>query len=499
MNFATWLDRRAAHAPGRIALTHPVVEPTFGKVVPNLVTYRRLADEAACAAHHLEHVIGIARGDRIALLALNRPEHLVLLFACARLGAMLVPLNWRLAPPEHDFILRDSGARLLIHEPEFAATAALAAALPDCRSVALPLALGADREPDDPAVGTDAPLLIVYTSGTTGHPKGAVLTQDALLWNAVNSIAAHDLSSRDHVLTTIPMFHVGGLNIQTIPALHAGATVSLHPRFDAGATLRAIADQRITVTVLVPAQLAALIQHPDWASADLSTLRLLATGSSIVPAHLIEPFLARGIPVINVYGATETAPIATVLDPGDAARKLGSCGKPALHCAVRIADDAGRDVPPGTRGEILVRGPNVLREYWNDPAATREALVDGWFHTGDIGHVDDEGFFYVDDRKKEVIISGGENVYPAEVEAVLAGLPGIAEVAVTARPDPRWGEVPVAVVVRRPGASVTEPEILSAFEGRLARYKCPHAVVFVDALPRTALGKVQKFKLREIV
>ncbi len=246
MNLSSWLDRRADLAPDRIALVFEDEQ----------ISYRALARRAAVTARYLKHELGIARGDRLGLLALNRPDYLTLLFACARLGAMLVPVNWRLAPPEQLFILRDAGMRALILDAEFDAIARLAASeLPGCRQIALPLALGdlPESEPDDRSIGYDAPLLIVYTSGTTGHPKGAVLTQNALLWNAFNSIAAHDLSSRDRVLITIPMFHVGGLNMQTVPALHAGATVHLHRRFDPAATLAAIRDARITVTVLVPA------------------------------------------------------------------------------------------------------------------------------------------------------------------------------------------------------------------------------------------------------
>ena len=490
MNLASWLDRRAALTPDQAALVYDDAA----------ISYAELARQAAATAGWLKRTLGVGRGDRVALLALNRPEYLTLLFGCARLGAMLVPINWRLAPPEQLFILRDAGVRALIREPGCdALVQQLAETVPDCTQIELPLTLGDVAEPDDDAVGYDAPLLIVYTSGTTGQPKGAVLTQAALQWNAVNSIAAHDLTSRDRVLTPIPLFHVGGLNMQTVPALHAGATVHLQRRFDPGATLATLRDARITVSVLVPAQLAAILEHPDWPSADLSNLRVLTTGASVVPPRLIEPWLDRGVAVINIYGATETAPIATALSPADARRKLGSCGKAALHCAIRVVDDAGRAVAAGARGEVLVQGPNLLKEYWRQPAATSEALVDGWFHTGDIGHLDDEGFLYIDDRKKEVIISGGENIYPAEVEAALVGWPGIAEAAVVPRAHPKWGEVPVAVVVRRPGADLTADGVLQAFEGRLARYKQPRDVVFVDALPRNAMGKIQKFKLREMI
>jgi fatty-acyl-CoA synthase len=489
-DLATWLDRRAAQTPEHPALVSDGA--TLG--------YGALARAAARAAHHLAHDLGVARGDRVALLAMNDPAYLVLLFACARLGAMLVPLNWRLAPPEHRAILADADPRVLFLEPGFAATAALVArALPDCRQLTLPLAPGEASLPVDPALDDTTGLLIVYTSGTTGAPKGAVLSHGALRWNALNSRAVHDLDAADRVLTTIPMFHVGGLNMQTVPALYAGATVHLHRRFDPAATLATIRDARITLTVLVPAQLTALAEHPDWPRADLESLRLVTTGSSVVPPAVIAPWHARGVTVINVYGATETAPIATALAAAEARRKVGSCGTPAPHCAVRVVDGAGNDVPAGARGEVVVRGPNLLTEYWRRPDATAAALIDGWFHSGDIGHVDAEGFLYIDDRKKDVIISGGENIYPAEVEAVLAEVPGIAEAAVVPQPHPRWGEVPVAVVVRRPGSALTAAAVLQAFDGRLARYKHPHAVVFVEALPRTAMGKVQKFKLREMI
>jgi fatty-acyl-CoA synthase len=309
----------------------------------------------------------------------------------------------------------------------------------------------------------------------------------------------HDLTSADHVLTTLPMFHVGGLNIQTLPALHAGATVTLQARFDVEATLAAIAERRPSLAVLVPAQLAALIGHPAWAETDLSSLRAITTGSSIVPVPLIEAIHARGVPVIQVYGSTETAPIAIYQTPRDAFLSVGSCGKPALHCAARIVDGEGRDVPRGARGEILIRGPNVMSGYWRNPEASAAALRGGWFHTGDIGHVDERGYYFIDERKHDVIISGGENIYPAEVEAILLAEPRIAEAAVVARSDPRWGEVPVAVIVLRAGAAMTAAEVLALFRDRIARFKQPRDVVFAAALPKNALGKVLRYELRRQV
>jgi fatty-acyl-CoA synthase len=354
------------------------------------------------------------------------------------------------------------------------------------------------RSPSD--AGNDAaPLLLVYTSGTTGRAKGAILTQGAVAANAENAIAAHDLVPADRVLTMLPLFHVGGLNIQTLPALKSGATVLLHPRFNAGEALAAIMRDRPSVVLLVPAVMKAMIAHSDWPRTDLTSLRLAMAGSSVVPVELIKAWHARGVPVGQVYGATETGPVSIVLKGADAMRKEGSTGKPALHCAARIVDADGRDVAPGARGEILLRGPHVTSGYWHDEAATREAFVDGWFRTGDIGHQDADGDYWIDDRKNDLIIAGGENIYPAELEAVLEEHPAIAEAAVVARADARWGEVPVAIVVRRAGVTLDADQVKALFAGRLARFKHPHDVLFVDSLPRNVMGKVQRFALRAML
>jgi fatty-acyl-CoA synthase len=503
MNLSSWIERRADLSPDR-----PVI-----RFEGETIAWAQFFEGVRSIARALRDGLGVEPGDRVAHLGYNTPFYLALLFACARVGAMLVPLNWRLAAPEHAYIVADAVPRVLIHDAAFAgrvAELATAGALNGVATVAIETdvpALAADAPAVADAasgIGYDAPALIVYTSGTTGRPKGAVLTQEALFWNAVNGTAMHDMTSADRVLTTLPMFHVGGLNIQTLPALHAGATVILHRRFDPDATLRAIAEDRPSLTVLVPAQMAALIGHPAWPAADLSSLRLVATGSMIVPVSLIEAFHARGVPVTQVYGSTETAPIAVALPIADVARKIGSCGKPALHCEIRVVGRDGEETPAGASGEILVRGRNVMREYWRDAEATRAALDDaGWFATGDIGHLDDEGYLYVDERKKDVIISGGENIYPAELEAILAEAAAIAEAVVVARPDPRWGEVPVVVCVARDGGGGTEmigrEAILALFEGRIARYKHPRDVVYLEALPKNALGKIMKYELRRIV
>lgn len=485
MDISAWLDRHADRTPGSPAIHFE------GSSYSWTALHRQMRRMAGALA-----ALGIGRGDRVAHLGYNSPLFLALLFACARLGAMLVPLNWRLAAPEHRVILADAEPALLLYEAAFAETVSLAG----MRSLALDdflaaLATAPERERDASST-LAAPVLVVYTSGTTGRPKGAVLTQSALAWNAVNSTLMHDLTAEDHVLTTLPMFHVGGLNIQTLPALHAGARVSLHRRFDPSATLAAIAQARPSLTVLVPTQLAALLEHPAWPGTDLSSLRAITTGSTIVPRPLIEAVHARGTPVIQVYGATETAPIAIHQTRREAFSSAGSCGKPALHCEARIVDAEGREVPPGERGEILIRGPNVMTGYWRNPAATAAALAEGWFHTGDIGHVDARGDYYVDERKNDVIISGGENIYPAEVEAILLEDARIAEAAVVARPDPRWGEVPVAIVVRRADAALAAAEVLALFQDRIARFKHPRAVVFAASLPKNAIGKVLRYELR---
>jgi fatty-acyl-CoA synthase len=499
MNISHWTERHAAYAPSKIAIAFEGRE----------VSYGALAQEVAQLAAGLVHELRVRRGDRVAILSYNRPEFLALILACARIGAICVPLNWRLAPAEHAYILRHADVTALFCDAAFrTGIEGIRAELPAVRLVGFGFSDAGWLTYEDCLTDGNAafeagmledPALLVYTSGTTGRPKGAVLTQNALQWNAVNSIAMHDLVSTDRVLTFLPMFHVGGLNIQTLPALHAGATVFLQQRFHPGEALQAIAARRPTITLLVPAVMKAMIEHPDWPDTDISCLRVAGAGSSIVPVDLIRAFHIRGVPVCQVYGSTETGPTAIVLRREDAMRKEGSTGTAALHCAVRIVDGAGCDVQAGTAGEILVRGPNVMTGYWRDEQATAAAFVDGWFRTGDIGHRDAEGFYWIDERKTDLIISGGENIYPAELEAVLAGCPDITDAAVVARADARWGEVPVAVVVPRDGAVLAAAQVKALFADRLARFKHPHDVVFVAALPRNAMGKVLRFQLRELV
>jgi fatty-acyl-CoA synthase len=501
MDLSDLLARNAAFSPHKAALV-------FEREV---LSYRAFFERIETAARALKSEFGVSRGDRVAILSLNRPDYLVLLYACARLGAMLVPLNWRLAAAEQLFILSDASVKVLLLEQAFTEILpALAAALPNASTV------GFDFAPPRPGQGFDAllaraagdsrnphvdlscPLLIVYTSGTTGRPKGAVLRQEALLWNGVMSQHMHGLNSDDHVLTVLPFFHVGGLNIQSTPALHHGATVTILPRFTPDAALTTIARDRPTLTVLVPATIQAVTDHPDWAATDLSSLKAVSTGSQIVPPHLIERFVARGVPVLQVYGSTETCPIAVYTRLGGDLSRTGSTGLPGLCCEAVVIDDAGVELPPDTPGEIAVRGPNVFVEYWGNAAATREVLRQGWFRTGDIGRRDADGYFFVHDRKNNMIISGGENVYPAEVERVLLEHPDVADCGVIGRSDAKWDEVPVAYVIPRPGCRADAETLQAYLLTQLARFKVPREFVFVEDLPRTALGKVQHFKLKEI-
>jgi fatty-acyl-CoA synthase len=308
----------------------------------------------------------------------------------------------------------------------------------------------------------------------------------------------HDMTAEDHVLTVLPMFHVGGLNIQTTPALQLGATVTIHERFAPEATLASIAADRPTLTLLVPATIQALIEHPRWSATDLSSLRAVSTGSTQVPQKLVDAILARGVPVLQVYGSTETCPIAVYTRLAGDWRRPGSTGLPGLVCEARILDDASSELAPGQPGEIVVRGPNVFFEYWGNDAATREVLSEGWYRTGDIGTRDADGHFFIRDRKKNMIISGGENIYPAEVERVLLEHPAIAEAAVVGRADPRWQEVPIAFIVRRPNMPVDAAAIESFALDQLARYKVPREYRFLDSLPRNAMGKVQHYRLKDI-
>ncbi|CAG0979438.1 fatty-acyl-CoA synthase [Burkholderiales bacterium] len=494
-----WLPRQAQARPEHLALMTP----------EDAITYAELHRRVEALAQALV-AAGLRPGEAVAQLSWNSASTLLLFFACARVGAIFMPLNWRLAPPEHRDMLRDCTPRLsFVAGPFLEQSEPLRAQFPETTFVAEAacpgwldsnafLARGAGQALPPPTAAPTAPLLICYTSGSTGKPKGVLLSQDALAWNAANSADMHDLCAEDVILTTLPLFHVGGLNIQTTPALAAGATVVLHPKFEVEATFDALEKQGVTLTVLVPAQLDMMMAHPRWKTANFPKLRAITTGSTIVPERVTSGVHARGIPLLPVYGSTETCPIAVYLKADEARNFAGCTGRVARFGELAIRDDLDRPVAQGEVGEICVRGPQVMQGYWRAPETTQAVLREGWFHSGDLGYRDACGYLTVVGRKKDMIISGGENVYPAEIETQLAEHPDIAEVSVVGRPDERWGELVVAVIVPRPGTRLALEELHRYLEGRIARYKFPKEVLVLPELPKTALGKVRKDDLRKL-
>jgi fatty-acyl-CoA synthase len=473
-------------------------------------TYRDLDRRVDRLGALLQAELGVLPGDRVAVYSHNDTNTFEVHFACWRLGAVLVPLNWRLAVPELDFIVGDCSPKVMFHEPDFSeqATAVCARAGVGHRiSWGGPSAGAADYEdalasvsaPFAPAETThDTTVTIMYTSGTTGRPKGAIITQGMALWNAINLCEAFGVSSDTVNLVALPIFHTGGLNVHAMAAFHQGGTNVVMHTFDPGEGLRVLSDPELGLThfLAVPANWLFMSQAPGFAEAGFPGLLSAGVGGSPTPADLIKVWLDKGVPLQQAYGMTETGPLVLSLAKEDAARKIGSAGLPAMHNECRIVDEAGADVAPGAVGELWVRGPNVTPGYWNRPEATAASFTDGWLHTGDAARQDEEGYYYIVDRWKDMYISGGENVYPAEVENVLYDLPGVAEAAVIGVPDDRWVEVGRACVVRRPGATLTEADIVRHCTERLARFKVPRSVVFLDELPHNATGKIQKHELR---
>lgn len=488
----SWTARRARKTPDRIAIVHEQTRRTYGEL-----------HERVCRLANALRGLGVRPGDRVAFLGPNHPAFLETLFAAGALGAVFVPLNTRLAVPELEHHLTDSGSGVLVHAPELAEAAAgaagsvrhrIALAGPDGGGVLgyEDLLASAPAEPLDTPVSLDDPCLIMYTSGTTGRAKGAVLTHGNITWNSVNVLVDVDLAGDETTLVAAPVFHAGALNMTCLPTLLKGGTVVLMSAFDPGRALEAIAAHRVTYMFGVPVMFDAMAAHPGWPSADLSSLRQLNCGGAPVPLGTIGVYRERGLAFSQGYGMTEASPGVLFLDKSDASRKAGTAGVPHFFTDVRIVDPAGRDVPQGEKGEILVSGPNVMRGYWGLPDETAGVLAEGWFHSGDVATEDEDGHVAVVDRIKDVIISGGENVYPAEVEAVLARHPDVAECAVVGVPDERWGQVGRAVVVPRPGASPDPAEILAHLRGRLAGYKVPKSVVLTAELPRNPTGKIIK-------
>ncbi len=485
------LAHHATHSPNNTALNFE------GEAISYLQLWQRI--EAATLTLQqlgIAHNPSNENGQRVAYLGLNDPAMLVLLIALQRLGAICLPLNYRLAPAELATILQHADVSLLVTDEQHAHIAlSLIPSLHTLPAAHLSKPLLGHDLPANVAEHNESasqPALLVYTSGTTGLPKGALHTQAALAANCRISAHAHALKSSDHVLTALPLFHVGGLCIQTLPALYAGATVTLQPRFEPNAWLAALQQQRPSLSLMVPATLRAVLDHPQFAATDITCLRMLSAGSSTIALALITPWHARGVPVCQIYGATETGPVSIYQQAHEAVKSIGCAGRAGVGVHVRLVRD-DVDVPQGEVGEIWLRGPNVMQQYWRDEG--NAALQDGWFRTGDLAHQDAQGLYTVVGRSKDMIISGGENIYPAELENVLSNCTQIADCAVVGQSDARWGEVAIAAIVRKPDTSLSEQEVLQLFDGQLARFKHPKRVVFMAELPKTATGKVNKPQL----
>jgi fatty-acyl-CoA synthase len=419
------------------------------------------------------------RGDRVATLTGNSPEHVVTFFACAKAGAILLPISWRLSPHEIAYQLDDAEPALFLVEDEYAELGKSALSIADAGpGTVVPsnsLLQGAP-EPGDP-------LLLIYTSGTTGKPKGALLTHANCFWTNLSFELATGVAGSDVVLQCLPQFHVGGWNVHPLLAWWKGARVVLERAFDAERALTLIAEKRVTTMMGVPANYQFMAQAPGFADADLSSLRCAVVGGAPMPVALLDAWAERGVDIVQGYGLTEAAPNVLCLPPEDARRKAGWAGKPYPYVECDLSAE----------GELLVRGPNVFPGYWRNPEATAAAVRDGWLHTGDLAERDEEGFYRIKGRIKDLVISGGENVYPAEIEDVLAAHPAVVEAAVVGVPDERWGEVCAAFVVLARDAS--DEELTEFCRQRLAKYKVPKSFHVVDALPRNSMGKLQKSEL----
>ena len=485
------LARRALLSPHKVAME----EVRTGRAV----TYSQL-DERASRAAGLMAARGVAEGDRVAILCRNRVAFFELLFACAKLGAILVPLNWRMPPAELSGLIADCEPRLLVYGAEDALAAEqLRAGRP---------VLGLDEDYEDrlakaePLRGrtvwpSGSTWYLLYTSGTTGRPKGVIYTYRMALANYVNIGSAIELGASDTVANFLPLFHTAGINLHTLPQLFAGGRVLVLDGVDEERLVGLLQEGRLSTFFAVPTVYQALIDHPGFVSAPLERVRHWGCGGAPLPDVLVERYRALGVRVCNGMGMTETGPTAFLVDPADAWDRIGSVGKPQLLCSVRIVDEAGKDVPEGEVGELLFGGPGVTPGYWRNEEATRAAFTpDGCLRSGDLARRDAQGFYYIAGRRKEMFISGGENVYPAEVENVLCGHPAISDVAVLSAPDPRWGEVGRAFVQLATHRPTPDSSELQDFcRARLAAYKVPKSFQFVAEFPRTPGGKIQKHLL----
>ncbi|MBE2269897.1 MAG: long-chain fatty acid--CoA ligase [Anaerolinea sp.] len=493
-----WLDRRSKLSGSRIAL-HDVATGCD-------ITYREW-NKTVNRTARLFDSLGVRVGDRVAVYSTNCVEYLDILMACNKTGAILQNLNWRLAIPEMRGVINDAAPVVLIYSEEFIPQInALRADLPSVHHF---IALGQSADECDlafiarnafpdtwnyfPDLHPDHPWVICYTGGTTGLPKGAILTHGNMTWNSVNAVTSVPLNQNDVYLLSMPLFHTGGLNIFTLPLFHVGGKVIVTKAFDVDTAFDIVEQHKVTVYLAVPTMYAMMQAHPRWESADFSSVREMFSGGAPCPEPIYQKFWTKGVTQFRIsYGLTEGGPYNIWLPTEDIQRKPGSIGVPVFHVDVRIVRADGSLCAPDEPGELIVKGMHVTPGYWNRPDATAQTVIDGWLHTGDLAKWDEEGYIWVIGRIKDMIISGGENVYPAEIESILLAHPDVAEAVVVGLPDEKWGEVGCAVVVRKPTSDVSGEMLTTFMSERLAKYKVPKSVVFTDAIPKTAVGKIDK-------
>jgi fatty-acyl-CoA synthase len=486
-----FLQRRAQLTPERLAIRDTITSRDL--------TYAAWNAQVNQTANYLRD-LGVQPGDRVAVYATNSLPYLDVWMACGKIGAILQNLNWRLNPAELQRLILDAAPVVLLYSRDF--TDQVDRLRPHLTSVrhilafdhvfaardSFPTALTAPR----PVLNWDSPWVICYTGGTTGLPKGAILSHGTMTWNSVNTVMSWGLDQNDAAILNAPLFHTGGLNVFTLPLIHVGGANILCAGFDVDQVFDLIAGGDVTLYFGVPTMFIVMQQHPRWPQADFSRLKLVISGGAPCPMPIFERFWEKGVDFKTGYGLTEAGPNTFWLPKADVRRKPGAVGFPLMHVDVQNVRPDGTPCAPGEPGELLIRGPHVTPGYWNNPAATDEAIRDGWLHTGDLATRDDEGYYTIVGRLKDMIISGGENIYPAEVESVMYRHPAIKEAALIGMPDEKWGEVGRAVVVREPGHDLTEDQLIDFLRGSLARYKVPKSVVFVDELPKTGAGKIDK-------
>jgi fatty-acyl-CoA synthase len=491
-----WIDRWATYSPEKIA----VREHGTGR----LLTYAQLNQLANQAVWFLHHKLGLESGSRVALLSDFTLEQIILFVAAQKMGVILVPLNYRLAGREIAYMLENCRPDLFLVEEKYQPQLEGQTILADIRYVmkpeafrqALDAAPPGELDQSHPPLPDDHPLFILYTSGTTGFPKGAVYTHGMAFWNSINTATRLDVSSQDHTLVCMPPFHTGGWNVFVTPFLHHGASFTLLPKFDPVTVLQILEQEEATLFMAVPTMLKMMLDEPSLANYRLASMRYFVVGGEPLPLPTIERWHQKGVLIRQGYGLTEAGPNITSLNHEDSARKKGSIGKPNFYVEYQLVDERGQVAATGDDGELWLRGPMVTPGYWQNPQASAEALQNGWFKTGDVAREDEEGYLYIVDRKKNMFISGGENVYPAEVEKYLLTHPAIEEVAIVGVADERWGEVGKAFIALREGSMLSEDDILDYCRRGLAKYKVPKHITFVGELPKTDTGKIARKLLK---